>query len=97
MNSVVETFPQACINGTDAAKEEFVSQLDGILAGIRTSQARLEERKSELEYKLGLLRDERRRLADAHRTYLKTIKLFQEECKKNEKLIAALTQNEAPE
>ncbi|CAG0921640.1 unnamed protein product [Notodromas monacha] len=90
MNSIVETFPRA-FSGTDAAKEEFIGQLDTILFGIRASQAKLDQRQRNLEQERENLRKQRRELADAHRAYLKTVKSFQEECKRNEKLITALT------
>lgn len=71
---------------TQANREQFVKQLETIQEGVKNNLAKAENKKAQSKSNLDALNDKYADLNEKKRLYYKTIKEFQEECKKNELL-----------
>jgi hypothetical protein len=73
---------------TQSNREQFVKQLETILDGIKQNLAKIEHKKIEKKSNCDHLNDTYNDLIEKKRVYYKTLKDFQEECKKNELLLS---------
>ncbi len=89
LNSIYETFAQAM--ESPSGKEQFLRQFEQIVEGVKQNRNRLEKRKQEEKMRRDQMNDEHLQLLEKQRIYFKTIRDFQEECHKNELLVAKFT------
>ncbi|KAI8515926.1 Coiled-coil domain-containing protein 93 [Branchiostoma belcheri] len=88
LNSIHDNFEQAMSSA--ANKEQFLKQLEQIVDGIKQNKNKVEKKKQEEKMRRDQLNDTFLDLVDKQRVYFKTVKDFQEECRKNEILLAKL-------
>jgi chromosome segregation ATPase len=88
LNSIYDTFEQAM--ASPGTKEQFLKQFEQIVEGVKQNFNKLEKKKQEEKMRRDRLNDEYLDLIDKQRVYYKTVKDFQEECRKNEILLAKL-------
>lgn len=86
LNSIFEQFNRAM--SSQANREQFVKQLETIVEGIKINLNKVENKRSDLKLKCDDLNDQYNVLIEKKRVYYKTLRDFQEECKKNEILLA---------
>eukprot|EP01137_Pigoraptor_chileana_P036831 Opistho-2@33072 len=88
LNSIHDNFERAM--STAQNKDQFLHQMESIVAGIKSNLDKVERKKADEKAKRDKLNDGYLQLVDAQRHYYKTVKEFQEECRKNELLQAKL-------
>ncbi|CAH1238702.1 CCDC93 [Branchiostoma lanceolatum] len=88
LNSIHDNFEQAMSSA--ANKEQFLKQLEQIVDGIKQNKNKVEKKKQEEKMRRDQFNDTFLDLVDKQRVYFKTVKDFQEECRKNEILLAKL-------
>ncbi|GAB1608706.1 coiled-coil domain-containing protein 93-like isoform X1 [Argonauta hians] len=88
LNSIHENFAQAMTSS--ATKEQFLRQMEQIVEGVKQNRLKVEKKKQEEKMKRDQLNDQYLELIDSQRLYFKTVKDFQEECRKNEILLSKL-------
>ncbi|XP_066301812.1 coiled-coil domain-containing protein 93-like isoform X3 [Branchiostoma lanceolatum] len=88
LNSIHDNFEQAM--SSSANKEQFLKQLEQIVDGIKQNKNKVEKKKQEEKMRRDQFNDTFLDLVDKQRVYFKTVKDFQEECRKNEILLAKL-------
>ncbi|RMZ98891.1 coiled-coil domain-containing 93 [Brachionus plicatilis] len=85
-NSIYDQFKQAMSSPSN--RDQFVKQLDAILEGVKNNVIKVENKKIKAKSDLDALNDQYIDLIEKKRLYFKTIKDFQEECKKNENFLS---------
>jgi hypothetical protein len=75
---------------SDKNKESFLQQVQQILDGIKQDKDQLSQRCLEEKKQRDKLNTVYLELIEKQRTYYKTVKDFQEECRKNETLLSKL-------
>ncbi|KAL3831574.1 hypothetical protein ACJMK2_023312 [Sinanodonta woodiana] len=88
LNSIYDNFTNAMSSA--ANKEQFLKQFEHIVEGVKQNRAKVERKKQEEKMKRDQLNDQYLDLVEKQRLYFKTVKDFQEECRKNEMLLAKL-------
>lgn len=88
LNSIHDNFHTAM--SSNANKEQFLKQFEQIVEGVRQNKARVEEKKVKEKEKRDELQDTYTQLQQQQRQYYKMVRDFQEECSKNELLVAKL-------
>jgi len=88
LNSITDNFEKAM--KAKSSKEEFLKQLQAIVAGIQESTLRQKKRLEEKVKKANELQSSYQNLVDMQRSYFQAVKEFQEECTKNEFLVSKL-------
>lgn len=88
LNSIHEKFDLGM--STDKNKELFLKQVQEILNGIKQDRERLERRRADEKEERDRLNAMYMELVEKQRSYYKTVRDFQEECRKNEVLAAKL-------
>ncbi|RDD45817.1 Coiled-coil domain-containing protein 93 [Trichoplax sp. H2] len=88
LNSIHDNFQQAMASA--ANKEQFLKQLEQIVSGITQNRTKAEKKRADEKMRRDELTDRYLDLVDKQRLYIKTVKAFTEECKKNEILTAKL-------
>ena len=73
---------------SEAAKSQYMKQLEQIVENIKQTKFRLEKRYRDEEIRSDALKQRLQELLEQQRQYYATVKLFQQECRKNENLIA---------
>ncbi|KAH3719408.1 coiled-coil domain-containing protein 93-like [Dreissena polymorpha] len=86
LSSIYDNFNQAMSSA--ANKEQFLKQFEQIVEGVKNNRAKVEQRKQEEKMRRDQLNDKYLDLVEKQRLYFKTVKDFQEECRKNEILLA---------
>ncbi|KAL4222275.1 Coiled-coil domain-containing protein 93 [Mactra antiquata] len=86
LNSIHENFSQAM--SSPANKEQFLKQFEQIVDGVKNNKSKVERKKQEEKMKRDQLNDTYLDLVEKQRLYFKTVKDFQEECRKNEVLLS---------
>jgi len=89
LNSINDTFEQAM--GSAINKEQFLKQFEQIVDGVKQNLTRVEKKRHEEKLKRDELNDEYLALVEKQRQYFKTVKDFQEECRKNEILLTKMS------
>ena len=88
LESIIGQYPAA--SKTKQGKEQFVSNMDSILQGVR-KQAEVKEQQRDRERKArDELSEQHAQLMDKQRSYYRAVKEFQEQCFLNEKLLEML-------
>lgn len=88
LNSIHDNFSTAM--GSSNTKEQFLRQMEQIVEGVKQNRLKVEKKKQEEKMKRDQYNDEYLALVENQRLYFKTIKDFQEECRKNEILMSKL-------
>ncbi|XP_065839966.1 coiled-coil domain-containing protein 93-like [Oscarella lobularis] len=88
LNSINENFQNAM--SSQSNKAQFLKQMEGIVEGLEKNKAKVVEKKSQEKAKRDDLQDEHTKFQQQQRNYSKTVRDFQEECNKNEMLLAKL-------
>lgn len=92
LNSIHDNFHQAM--SSPSATQQFLKQFEQMVEGIKATKASLEKRKMDEKMKRDQLNDNYLDLIEKQRLYFKTVKDFQEECRKNEILLKKLERKE---
>ncbi|ESN93607.1 hypothetical protein HELRODRAFT_88479, partial [Helobdella robusta] len=90
LNSIHDNFERAM--QSESQRTAFMKQLDQIVDGVKQSKIKVERKKQDLKMTLSELQDKLNEVLDRQRLYFKTVKDFQDECKKNELLQMKLQQ-----
>lgn len=88
LNSIHENFSAAM--ASPSTKEQFLRQMEQIVEGVKQNRLKMEKKKQEEKMKRDQYNDEYLSLIENQRLYFKTIKDFQDECRKNEILMSKL-------
>lgn len=88
LNSIYDNFSQAM--SSPANKEQFLKQFEQIVEGVKNNKAKVERKKQEEKMKRDQLNDIYLDLIEKQRLYFKTVKDFQEECRKNELILSKM-------
>ncbi|XP_063964183.1 coiled-coil domain-containing protein 93-like [Lytechinus pictus] len=88
LNSIYDNFEQAM--SSSSGKDQFLKQFDQIVNGVKQNSSKVEKKKQEEKMKRDQLNDTYLDLVEKQRLYFKTVKEFQEECRKNEILLSKL-------
>ena len=88
LNSIHDNFNKAM--SSPATKTQFLQQFEQIVNGVLNNKSKVEERKSNEKKKRDELNEQYLGLVEKQRQYFKTVKEFQEECRKNEILLSKL-------
>lgn len=83
LNSIHDGFEQASVQSAQS-KTEFLQQLEKIVHGVKQMKDKVEKRKAKEKDKRDSLNDKYMELVEKQRLYFKTVRDFQEECKKSE-------------
>ncbi|XP_071487637.1 coiled-coil domain-containing protein 93-like [Diadema antillarum] len=89
LNSIYDNFEKAM--SSSAGKDQFLKQFEQIVAGVKQNFAKVEKKKQEEKMKRDQNNDTFLDLVEKQRLYFKTVKEFQEECRKNEILLSKLS------
>ncbi|XP_055328932.1 coiled-coil domain-containing protein 93-like [Paramacrobiotus metropolitanus] len=90
LESIHDNFEVAV--ASDSAKEQFIRQLEQILDSLRQTVSKAEKRRQTEKLKRDQLNDRYLELLEKQRLYHKLVKEFQQECARNEELIALAEQ-----
>jgi hypothetical protein len=85
VTSIHENFDTAM--SSERSKELYLKQFDQILENIRNEKTKFEKKQEEEKTQKDRANDDYLSLVDKQRQYYKTVKEFQEECRKNEVLL----------
>lgn len=88
LNSINDNFEQAM--ASSSGREQFLKQFEQIVEGVKQNRTKVERRKQEEKMKRDQLNDMYLEFVEKQRLYFKTVKDFQEECRRNEILQAKL-------
>lgn len=88
LNSINDNFEQAMASQSN--RDQFLKQFEQIVEGVKQNRAKVERRKQEEKMKRDELNDKVLEHVEKQRLYFKTVKDFQEECRKNEILHSKL-------
>ncbi|XP_071811815.1 coiled-coil domain-containing protein 93-like isoform X2 [Apostichopus japonicus] len=88
LNSIHDNFQQAM--ASPSSTQQFLKQFEQMVEGIKGTKSSLEKRKMEEKMKRDQINDNYLDLIEKQRLYFKTVKDFQEECRKNEILLKKL-------
>ncbi|XP_071955129.1 coiled-coil domain-containing protein 93-like [Antedon mediterranea] len=88
LNSIHDNFKVAM--SSNAGKDQFLKQFEGIVEGIKTNKNKVEKRRQDEKGRRDKLNKSYLDLIEKQRLYFKTIKDFKEECRKNEILLSRL-------
>lgn len=86
LNSIIEGYPAAVIKGSPASRADFLNKLEQILQGVAANKEHVAKEQTAAEAQKEALQLKLNALLDKQRAYFKAVKLFQEECFKNEQL-----------
>ena len=89
LNSIHDNFEQAA-KASSNSKEQFLEQLENILAGVLRNKENVEKRKRNEKMKKDSLNDQYLENVEQQRLYFKNVKEFREECRKSEILQAMI-------
>lgn len=88
LNSINDNFEQAM--ASSSGREQFLKQFEQIVEGVKQNRTKVERRKQEEKMKRDQLNDTYLEFVEKQRLYFKTVKDFQEECRRHEILQAKL-------
>lgn len=88
LNSIHDNFPRAM--QSNGAKAQFLEQFQNIVSSITSNQTKLEERMEGEKITRDTLSEKYLKLVETERLYYKTVRDYEDEIKKNEKLQAKL-------
>ncbi|XP_033127925.1 coiled-coil domain-containing protein 93-like [Anneissia japonica] len=88
LNSIHDNFKVAM--SSNAGKDQFLKQFEGIVEGVKNNQAKVDKRRQEEKASRDRLNKNYLDMIEKQRLYFKTIKDFKEECRKNEILLSRL-------
>ena len=88
LNSIHDNFERAM--SSSANKEQFLKQFAQILKGIQENKSKVDERQTREKMTRDQLSAKVLSLVEKERSYFKTVKEYEEECSKNELLLAKL-------
>lgn len=89
LGSIHDSFLQA-MKASSSSKDQFLEQLEKILAGVLRNKENVDKRKSNEKMKRDALNDQYLEVIEQQRLYFKNIKEFKEECRRSEILQAKL-------
>jgi len=89
LNSIHDTFEHAS-QGSDTSKEEFLKQLEKINQGVKATEDKIQKKLKQEKDKRYACNETLMELVEKQREYYKTVRDFQEECKKAEILLSKL-------
>jgi len=89
LNSIHDGFEQAS-SQSESSKEEFLQQLEKIVHGVKLNKEKVEKKKNLEKSKKDALNAQMMELVEKQRLYYKTVRDFQEECKKSEIIYSKL-------
>lgn len=89
LNSIHDGFEQAS-QSSETSKEEFLRQLEKIIQGVKTTEEKLQKKLTQEKDKRYNCNETHMELVDKQRAYFKTVREFQEECKKAEILLSKM-------
>ena len=90
LNSIHDSFEQA-LGASSSSKEQFLEQMENILAGVMRNKENVEKKKRNEKLKRDTLNDQYLQVVEQQRLYFKSIKEFKEECRKSEMIQAKLS------
>lgn len=90
LNSIHDSFEQAR-GASSSSKEQFLEQMENILAGVMRNKENVEKKKRNEKIKRDTLNDQYLEVVEQQRLYFKSIKEFKEECRKSEMIQAKLS------
>ncbi len=76
---------------SSANKDQFLKQLEQIVAGVKQNKTKVEKKKQEEKMRRDQLNDNYLDLVGKQRLYFKTVRDFKEECRKSEILLSKLS------
>ncbi|KAI0211684.1 Coiled-coil domain-containing protein 93 [Lamellibrachia satsuma] len=88
LNSIYDNFEEAM--SSESTKQQFLKQFEQIVESVKQNRVKVEKRKQTEKMRRDQLNDEHLNLIEKQRLYFKTVKDFQEECRRNEILQARL-------
>ncbi|KAK2177582.1 hypothetical protein NP493_591g02067 [Ridgeia piscesae] len=88
LNSIHDNFEEAM--SSEGTKQQFLKQFEQIVESLKQNRVKVEKRKQAEKMKRDQLNDEYLNLIEKQRLYFKTVKDFQEECRRNEILQSRL-------
>lgn len=88
LNSINDNFEQAM--SSQSNRDQFLKQFEQIVDGVKQNRSKVDRRKQEEKMKRDELNDKLLEYLEKQRVYFKTVKDFQEECRKNEILHSKL-------
>jgi hypothetical protein len=88
LNNIHEKFELGMSTGKN--KELFLRQVQEILNGVKQDRERLEKRRGDEKMEKDRLNGIYLELVEKQRAYYKTVRDFQEECRRNEILVSKL-------
>ena len=89
LTSIHDSFVQA-VKASSNSKDQFLGQLENILAGVIKNMGNVDKRKRNEKMKRDTLNDQYLEVVEQQRLYFKNIKEFKEECRRSEVLQAKL-------
>lgn len=89
LSSIHDSFEQA-VKASSSSKEQFLGQLEKILAGVMKNKDNVDKRKRNEKMKRDTLHDQYLAVVEQQRQYFKSVREFKEECRKSELLQAKL-------
>ena len=89
LTSIHDSFQQA-MKASSSSKDQFLAQLENILAGVVKNMGNVDKRKRNEKMKRDTLNDQYLEVVEQQRLYFKNIKDFKEECRRSEVLQAKL-------
>nr|CAB3228779.1 coiled-coil domain-containing protein 93-like [Phallusia mammillata] len=90
LDSIYDNFQTAKISAANMA--QYLKHFEKIVEGIKSNKLKLEKKRQLEKMKRDELTEEYLALVEKHRLYVKTIRDFQEECRKNEILASKITE-----
>ena len=88
LDSIYDNFQMA--TSSQHAMQQYLKQFEQIVEGVRANRKKFEAKKLQEKAKRDERNEQYQKLVDKDRMYVKTIREFQEECRKNEILVSKL-------
>lgn len=88
LDSIYDNFQTA--RSSQHAMQQYLKQFEQIVEGVRANHKKFEAKRSQEKAKRDERNEQYQQLVDKDRMYVKTIREFQEECRKNEILVSKL-------
>ncbi|XP_025829146.1 coiled-coil domain-containing protein 93 [Agrilus planipennis] len=88
LNSISDSYPEALVS--NSAKEEFLRQLENIVAGVKQSRCKVESKLVEEKHKRDELTYSLQSLVDQQRRYVSVVRQLGVECRKHEILLSQI-------
>ncbi|XP_065072327.1 coiled-coil domain-containing protein 93-like [Rhopilema esculentum] len=83
LTSIHDNFDQA-LKSSSSSKDQFLDQMENILAGVLKNKDTVEKRKRNEKIKRDTFNDQYLQIVEQERLYFKSVKEFKEECRKSE-------------